>query len=354
VHIFQILFRRKEPDLDRITILADLSREVENMIKENNASKINEPSRTLICVEPSIRFEDQFIQSDLHINLVESLKENKYFMLDAWNEIEKIRLSLKVKEVQEYLENVVSSSQISHLFFDLNCSRESELFGLNWITNLKNRHNLKVVFFAPDFSLKKYLYWDNVADIFVMSRPSKLQELPRSITEKVLLQPGVPYANNLFKSAEKNLDFAFVGSPSRGRKFFLEGLSKLPIETQIEFSGKSEGRLTRYVDYLEIVSRARMTFSNGYINPRDSLITGRFIESVLLNTLVFYEKCLDLEYFFIPKLHYVPIKNREELEDKIMQLSEDEELREGIVNCARDHYISRYGSDITYNKIFSL
>ena len=97
-----------------------------------------------------------------------------------------------------------------------------------------------------------------------------------------------------------------------------------------------------------------MTFSNGYINPRDSLITGRFIESVLLNTLVFYEKCLDLEYFFIPKLHYVPIKNREELEDKIMQLSEDEELREGIVNCARDHYISRYGSDITYNEIFSL
>jgi hypothetical protein len=354
VHKFQILFRREEPDLVRIVILEQLSREAINMRNGNYSAEVKESFRTLVCVEPSIRFANHFVQSDLHINLVHSLKENNFFMIDVWNEIEKFPSNVKAIEVQEYLEDIVTRSKISHLFFDLNCTRDSELFGLNWLTSLKKRYNLKIVFFAPDFSLKKYLFWNDIADIFVMSRPSKLQELPQSIIHKILIQPGIPYSTHLLMGAEKSIDFAFVGSPSRDRKFFMAGLSKFPIKTQIEFAGKTEGRFTQYSDYIEVISRARMTFSNGYINPRDSLIAGRFIESVLVGTLVFYENCPDLEFFFRPGLHYVSVKSRREFENKIMQLNADEELRKGIADCARNHYLQKYGSTIMYKHILEL
>lgn len=352
VHSLKILFsrgssiRREKSTTNRMKSDSNYSAYTKDLFIEGNCS------RTLICVEPQVFVQGNAIQNDLYINLVHSLAENNYFLIDIWKEIVKWSSIDKPEEYQMLLEHLIVENRITHCFFDLNCSRKSSIFDISLLIKLKQKYDLKFVFFAPDFAEKKYLHWNVIADVFVMSRPSKMKDLPTSITKKILLQPGTPYSTQLLKISPKDLDFAFVGSPSRGRKLFLKGISKLPMTSHIEFNGKVDGLIREYRDYVQIISRARMTFSNGYIRSRDNLISGRFIESILMNTLVFYENCPDLEYFFDSSEHFISVENRYELRRGLLQLAKEDELREFITNSARSYYLQNYGSAVVYQKIF--
>jgi hypothetical protein len=292
------------------------------------------------------------IENDLHINLVGSLEENGYFFCDAYKEMDKSHSEISFEQYSyRHLDSIISSNKITHIFLDLNSPQNNLICNIDRLTALKKSYNLKVIFFAPDFHLQKYLFWDAIADQFVMSRPSKLDLLPNSIKDRVILQPGVPYSQKLLVSSEKDIDFGFIGSPTRGRKLFLSGIPDLPIKTYIEFSGKSRGLIRNYSDYASILSRAKMTFSNGFIDSADSLISGRFIESVLSKTLVFYEDCPDLEYFFTPNEHFIAVSKRRTFRKKVMDFYQDQDSRNRIIENAYSYYMSKYGSQLLYQRI---
>lgn len=73
----------------------------------------------------------------------------------------------------------------------------------------------------------------------------------------------------------------YSGSNIRQRKIFIDAAIKSGLNVKENFGNLLFDKSPTYKEFLSNISKARMTFGNGYVKRNNILIAGRFIESLL-------------------------------------------------------------------------
>jgi hypothetical protein len=214
------------------------------------------------------------------------------------------------------------------------------------LLELKKLYKLKTLMFVPDFELKKLQYWaPELVDYINYSRPSLRNKIKFIPDYKLICLPGVPYCETLFENkGKKEQDFYFSGSKTRQRDIYYDAIKNTKLDINVNFGNRISSKSPNYFEYIKNMSNSRMTFSNGYISKHNSLISGRFIEAILSKCVCFYESCPDLNAFFQPLRHYIPVSNIHEFVITAQFLNMHPELLYTISQDAYSYYMKHYSS----------
>jgi hypothetical protein len=205
-------------------------------------------------------------------------------------------------------------------------------------------------------------YWLNHADIVVVHNPSLVNRAKRSgLEKKVVLWPGFPYPDhqysNIGKDKPKTNTLLFSGTNYQGRNHYIDYCKRrgLPIIDYTHFRKNGGNVEEGYSQYLQLLSSSTLAFVNGYRNFRESLLSFRAVECMLLGTVVLYETGSWINYFFKPYEHYVPVRGIGDLVVKAEMLIQDQSLTISIAQRAQEYVRERYSAekfwDLLLNRI---
>jgi len=278
-----------------------------------------------------------------------------------WPSESSLQDSSRTSEIQAEIQSIIETESISFIFADLNIGRKYESISREFLSKLKIQFEIKIIFLSFDWSSAKFRHWNEIADLFTSNSPSRFDEISFVNQRKLLALPSIIYPESRYPTdVNKSLDFAFYGSQSRRRDFYLKKVNQLLQNTEIVFNIPSqnsekltEKRNLSIEGYINQLAKARMTFSNGFDSPFHSHITNRFIEAVLVKTICLYEFCDDLAYFFPNHADYISIKSRRDLHSRLKYFNKNRELVRLITEQMRESYISNYSSEKVLTYIFS-
>lgn len=280
------------------------------------------------------------------------------------------------KELNNYLTKELSTNAYPSLLIldgnsiDSLCSDE-----LKQVNLLRNKGFIVIVD-HPDLLVtknaqNKLIRILEIADFAVIHNPNI--DLPKNLAGKVLLWPSFPIP----KSPEpvpfdlRQSGILFSGGRHRGhRQFYSNYLKKKNIEVIDELypslnkvsksenvsnenHGKNEGGFLSYQEYFDSLELYSMAFTNGYRNPKESLLAFRACELMAKKTLVFYEEGSWIDYFFTPYQHYIPIENAPDLADKVRYLSKNPEGMIKVIDSAKQVMDNLYSEDIFWQKLIN-
>jgi hypothetical protein len=296
------------------------------------------------------------IENEFALNLYMSLAEVGVnpitFWPPSWTPDSQNNCSLSV---QDEIRSFISKNRITHLILDANMNIKDSTINAEWIMGLKEEFSLKVIVIMLDYNFEKMTYWGGkVSDVFVHSRPDKFAEIRLQARGSIVSWPGSPYPRFQRVARLKEFDFFFSGSSTRGRKEFLSSLGNISMTTNIRFGERIQKSSYSYSDYIYELSRSRMTFSNGYIDDQENMITGRALESFATKTLVFYETSRVMEAFFEPFVHFVPVNTASDLAYYSEYFLHKPKLLSAITDGAYNYYYDQYSSYKYWGKVFSV
>ena len=180
-------------------------------------------------------------------------------------------------------------------------------------------------------------FWANLCDLVTYHNDS-----PSTVFETKphkLVKWHLPFFEQAYDtSLPKDIDFSFMGSNSRGRGYYLTGLTALGVNPYIVTSNRHGDGDPSIRDYIELLCRSRLTFNTGYVAGNAAIMTGRIFEAILADTLLFEEVGSAIADFFVPFKHYIPFSNLHQLKAYIQYFSYHEEDRIEIVTAAKAHY----------------
>lgn len=318
---------------------------------KNYDGKVN--LKVLVFSSIFIGNSEKNIKSDFTINTMSSAENagwivNQYYGKSQQNSPQ----AIKEKELAEFV-NILEKFEPQLLCIDSNSPINYNYFNYERLFNLKKKYNFKVLMLVPDFELRKLQYWGgDLVDFVLFSRPSLRRKISFIPKQRLICLPGLPYSESTFKVAnEKKYDVYYSGSDTRQRRIFLDSASSTSLNVKALFGNRINHKSPDYELYKREIGEARMTFANGYVSKNNSLITGRFIESILSRCVCLYEDCLDLNSFFIPYLHYVPVSNVHEFVTTAQYLRINPEILSRISEEANTFYIENYSSKLFWNYI---
>ena len=320
-------------------------------LKEYSNNSMTKASNVTVFGSMNLNNSNEFVENDLTYHLLRSAKEAGLHSEQFWGStstnspfvMEKQRLDEFISHCEK------SNTQI--LTLDSNLRPNQKTFNYENFLEIKKKYNLRIILFVPDFDKKKIDYWArDLADLVVTSRPSLIPSLSSTDISKIVCLPGVPYARSVFqKSHLREIDFYFSGSMTRQREIYLGALSKSEIRTKIIFGNRKMDQSPSYEQFLSDLGNAKVTFANGYINKKNHLIAGRFLEAILSETLCIYEDATELESFFIPFQHYIPVSTSTEFVKMTHYYLRECEERKNISKLAFNYWDSHYSSNRFWN-----
>ena len=208
-----------------------------------------------------------------------------------------------------------------------------------------------------------------IADFAVIHNPNI--DFPENLSDKLLLWPSFPFPK-LLDSIPFDLrksGILFSGGMHRGhRQIYSNYLKKKNIEVINELYqtlnkdsiskkvsnknyGKNKSKFLSCQDYYDLLGLYSMAFTNGYRNPKESLLAFRACELMVKKTLVFYEVGSWIDYFFVPYEHYIPVENAPDLVDKVRYFIKNPEDIRRIVNSAKQVMDNRYSGESFWEKL---
>ena len=298
---------------------------------------------------------EKYVENDLTVNVLFSARNagwtvKQYFgrpLKNSPHVIEKQRINEFDSFLKEFEPDILcmdSNFQINH-----------KTFSYEALTNFKSKYNFKVLMFVPDFEVKKLKYWGSeFVDFIQYSRPSLRKKINFIPDSKVICLPGVTYDESSFLPGFKKVyDIYYSGSDTRQRKTFLDAAQNTDLKVRVLYGNRISDESPSYELYKEELSKSSMTFSNGYITKKNSLIAGRFIESILSQSVCLYEECLDVNTFFQPYLHYVPVKNIHDFVKSAQYLKLNAERLNTISTESYNYYMKNYSSKLFWNYLAS-
>jgi hypothetical protein len=193
------------------------------------------------------------------------------------------------------------------------------------------------------------------ADFGVIHNPRLSFE---KFSNRVILWPTYPFAD-VFSSAglqEKKSALLFSGSLFRGlngRKYFFKYAVRrgLDVIDSMADSEKKENIFSEYSEYLKSLEVCKLSFTTGYRNRRESLLAFRCIELMLRGVVVLYEEGSFIDYFFIPYVHYIPVKNAPDMFLKAKYLLRNPELINSVSTNAKLYCQAKFSNKTFWAEI---
>jgi hypothetical protein len=199
-------------------------------------------------------------------------------------------------------------------------------------------------------------------DFAVIHNPNL--DLPSNLASRVLLWPTFPFPDFLGRLIHRERESAllFSGGMHRGnRMVYYSYLKKRGINvvnqlyptkeaSSTDIQSRGDG-FTSYLGYLDMMQRYQMAFTNGYRNPKESLMAFRVCELMLKGVLCFYEEGSWINFFFNPYTHYIPVDNAPDLLSKVRYFNQNPQEIVPIVTSAREIMNKQYSSEIFWKSL---
>jgi hypothetical protein len=191
-------------------------------------------------------------------------------------------------------------------------------------------------------------FWQDVSDVSVSCQPHLLPYF-ESRNRKLCLWPSYPYPEDAFQSflsIEKQNSLLVPGSSHRFRKHWADFASKSGISVDSQVSDNNNNSFNTYslTDYFENLGKAKLIFTNGYRNFRESEVVARTTEIMLVKSLLLYQSGSQIDFFFKPYSHYVPVYDLPDLIDKVKYLLNNPTVADNIICSGRNYLTSQYSS----------
>ena len=187
---------------------------------------------------------------------------------------------------------------------------------------LKDEFGFKLVRRVGDlqyFTLRVGDDWCKTCDIIhSLLNPDSI--LKHNYIEKFYFLPVSIVGNQDY--TQKIIDFGFLGSDSRDRSAYLLGIEEFISNCVIELNNSGFSKDKKEVhEYLNFMEKLKMTFNSGYrgcinnINDMHEyyILTGRVIESLVNQTLLFEDYGYQLQNYLAEYIDYIPVNNQSEL-----------------------------------------
>jgi len=276
---------------------------------------------------------------------------------DRWIEFDVYRILEETEFINEPT-NIESLLVISQSFFTNISSKNKSLyeehqknsrfFTMLWHCDLQKSRSQEIDF------------WRDKVDIFVHFNPNIEHGLVASEHTDVLLWPGLPFPENFLSAitsdvSRKEPKLLFSGSKHRHRSVYSDfAANRIPCEIMFHGRGNGDATSVSYRDYIRRLAEFELVFANGYLNPNESILVGRVVESMLVGTTVLYESGSWINHFFEPYEHFIPVTSREDLVHKAKYLLNNLEYSRLIAQNAYEHYTKNYSSSQFWHEVKKL
>ena len=196
-------------------------------------------------------------------------------------------------------------------------------------------------------------YWGKVSDLVVVGNSQTRHYANFSNKGKVLISPFIiPFDEHRFnRGTVRDIGLGFCGGKGRRRDDFLSFAEQCGIPTTTHFV--DDKKYLNEVEFRDFLTRSKITFSNGYVGTIDgmphSVITGRIAESILSGSLLVYESGSQIDDYFVPFVHYIPVDNIHDLVHSCRYLLNHEEKRAEMANEAYSFLTEHYSSKKFWN-----
>lgn len=246
------------------------------------------------------------------------------------------RETIKSKDLFKYFLEL----NTTHLIL-LGDTKTSEHPGLNleMLRALRSR-GIKVVVVIMDLLFTNRLmgkglveFWEDESDAMVVHNSRILDFFPD--LDNILLWPSLPYPEDefIFKhDSLQDIDLLIPGSDHRQRGVFASYVEKRGVRVTSQLSSRITNNSHSYSweHYLGQIKKAKLVFTNGYRNSRESQVIARTTEVMLAKSVLLYETGSDIDYFFEPYYDYIPIRSLPDLVEKTNFLIDNDSLRDQI------------------------
>ena len=196
-------------------------------------------------------------------------------------------------------------------------------------------------------------YWIINADL-VVCHNSRVRQFFDS--DKLIIWPGFPLPITCFPSHKphKYMRLLMQGSSHRQRSLFASKAKNagLPVDLQLNSRSMGESTIFGYRDYIKNLGKYWFSFTNGYVNHKESIIVGRALETLAHGNVLLYESRSDLGYFFKEYSEFIPIKNYSDLILKAEFLIQNFDFAVAISRNARNAVLSRYTGNHFWEIVF--
>ena len=190
-------------------------------------------------------------------------------------------------------------------------------------------------------------YWGEVSDLVVVFNTETRHYANFVDKKKVLAAPFISFDERRFnRGTVRDIGLGFCGGKGRRRDDFLSFAEQCGIPTTTHFV--DDKKYLNEVEFRDFLTRSKITFSNGYVGTIDgmphSVMTGRIAESILSGSLLVYESGSQVDDYFVPFVHYIPVDNVHDLVHFCRYLLNNEEKRAEMANEAYSYLIENYSS----------
>ena len=309
--------------------------------------------RLLLFLPEHVNNSKNFVENYLTLNVRKSAEDAGHLVKQFWGNAVVNSLYADEQERLSNFEDTIIKFTPDLLVIDSNFSIKHKTFTIENFLKLKKKYQFKVLLISPDFDIHRLKYWgEKLADFVLSSRPSLMNQVEFIPKSKKIILPGVPYFEKIFSNINlKEYDLYYSGSNIRQRKIFIDAAIKSGLNVKENFGNLLSNKSPTYMEFLSNISKARMTFGNGYVKRNNILIAGRFIESLLSKTVTLYETGPDVNEFFIPFEHYVPVSNIHDFVKSAQYLKLNSTLLDKISFSAYNYYSENYSSRLFWNYI---
>lgn len=263
----------------------------------------------------------------------------------------------------------IKPNDLLSYFLDLNTThlvllgdtKTSEHPGLDseMLRNLRSR-GIKIVVVIMDLLLTNRLmgkdlveFWMNESDAMVVHNSRILDYFPD--LGNILLWPSLPYPEDesIFKQDSlQDIDLLIPGSDHRQRGVFASYVEKRGVRVASQLSNRITNNSQSYSweHYFGQIKKAKLVFTNGYRNSRESQVIARTTEVMLAKSVLLYETGSDIDYFFEPYYDYIPIRSLQDLVEKTNFLLNNHSLRDQI----RHNSFNTISTKYSYKRFWNL
>jgi len=313
-------------------------------------------SRAVFFVQEFVNNDLKRIENDLKFNFDFCMTSLGIKPLHYWPKREILNGNIYQKTLLEEFEEFLQINCPEIIFIDANFRAHQKTFSSQSFSKLKEKYGFKIALVVPDFKPKNIEYWSDISDVIVMTLPLNVPQISNVQVNKIVCIPFLPINLDLTPSSweSRHLDFFFSGTRNKERDLFVNRIRRLPITANINFHNRSANLATSYGDYIKELGNSKSTFSNGFISSKLNFISARFCEAILTGTFCFYEYCPNLELFFLPNVHFKPVKTAADLYFGILDLKKNERAYESLARDAFDFANFHYNYRAMYSRIFEV
>jgi hypothetical protein len=319
-----------------------------NIYNEISQFKVND-CKIAVVMAKHINCSSEYIISDLYYHYSESAKKFGLTVntFDSSNLMySNFHKDFTLHEALTQLENFFNAQKIDVVITDGNFIPDEKTVNPNIWNRLKSRFGFKIITVIadlydsqPDF----YKIWNESSDQIICFNRITTNFRQES---KCILSPCLAFNDEIFiNNSKKDIDLLYLGTNSRNRLIWINALGSSGVNVFAKLHDRKKQNALEHLEYGNLMSRAKLVFNNGWVNEADNIVTGRFFEAVLAKAVVLQEVGSNIDEFFIPFKHYVPVSNLKQAEVFSKFLLENEDIRNKIAEDAEKFYQDHYSSN---------